>query len=402
MAGAPLLEHTLKAIKGAGIDDVLIIVHYMKDEIISHFKDGSSLGLRITYAEQVDLLGTGHALKVAQPFVGKDRFLLVYGDLVFNPSVLIAMLQNDSKTFRDNSEGGSILGIKVEDVSEYGSLHITGERLDSINEKPSHGMSGIINGGIYLLPYGIFTYFDETAKSERGEVELTSSINIAIKKGVKFAVHLSDLSSWVDVGRPWNLLEANQVLLDSLVQTSRVEGIVDQGATMHGNIVVEKGATVLAGSYIEGPVWISSGCEVGPNSYLRPYTYLCSGSKVGNACEIKASIIMPDSHVGHLSYIGDSIIGAGCNIGAGTITANLRFDDLPINMSIKGKRVSSGRRKMGAVLGDGVKTGINVSLYPGVKVGRGSWISPHASIDRDIPPDTLVTQRSSYEMRKRR
>lgn len=395
-----MLEHTLKAIKGAGITDVLLIVHYMKDEIISHFKDGSSLGLRISYAEQVDLLGTGHALKVAQPFIGKEQFLLVYGDLVFNPSLLNEMLSS-APAFGNGREGGSILGIKVEDMSEYGSLHITAGILDSIKEKPSHGVAGIINGGIYLLSPKIFACVDETQKSERGEIELTSSINIAIKKGAKFAVHVSDLGNWVDVGRPWNLLEANKILLDS-VQKSRIEGNVEQGVTIRGNVIVEKGASILAGSYIEGPVWISSGCEVGPNCYLRSYTYLCSDSKVGNACEIKSSIIMPDSHVGHLSYIGDSIIGFGCNLGAGTITANLRFDDLPINMSIKGKRVSSGRRKMGAVFGDEVKTGINVSLFPGVKVGRGSWISPHASIDRDVPPDTLVSQRSSYEMRKRR
>jgi len=396
------LEHTLRAIKGAGIDEVLIIVHYMKEEIMSYFGDGAAIGMRLSYAEQVDLLGTGHALKVAQPFLGDEKFLLVYGDLAFNPSLLKPMLPGEPSGAREGAEGGSILGVSVEDVSEYGSLIVSGDRLEMIKEKPSHGQNGVINGGIYVLPPSIFACIAETPVSERGEIELTSAINIALKKGIGFNVHLSDGSRWVDVGRPWNLLGANRVLMDALLLESRIEGDVEAGATIHGNVVVEDGASVLSGSYIEGPVWISSGCKVGPNCYLRPYTYICRGAKVGNACEVKASIIMENTHVGHLTYLGDSIIGSGCNIGAGTITANLRFDEGPVNVLIKGKRMSSGRKKLGAFLGDRVKTGINVSLYPGVKVGSGSWISPHASIDHDIPPGMLVTERDSCEMRKRR
>jgi bifunctional UDP-N-acetylglucosamine pyrophosphorylase/glucosamine-1-phosphate N-acetyltransferase len=140
---------------------------------------------------------------------------------------------------------------------------------------------------------------------------------------------------------------------------------------------------------------------VGPNCYLRPYTYLCKGVRVGNACEIKGSILMENCHVGHLSYIGDSVLGANCNLGAGTITANLRFDDLPVKMNVKDEPVSS-RRKLGAFLGDDVKTGINVSLFPGVKVGSDSWIGPHVPLNEDIPPQTLVTAKVDLRIRQRR
>jgi len=397
-----MLEHTLKAIKGAGIEEVVMTVHYMKEAIMSKFGDGSSLGLRITYAEQVDLLGTGHALKVVQPYLGNERFLLVYGDLAFNPSLLKRMLSEEEGSNGAANQGGAILGVSVDDISEYGSLVMSGDRLESIKEKPTHGRRGVINGGIYLLQPSIFACVDETPVSERGEIELTSSINLALSKGIRFRVHLTDTAQWVDVGRPWNLLEANRILMDALVTESRIEGEVEEGAKIRGNVVVERGASVLSGSYIEGPVWVSSGCKVGPNCYLRPYTYLCRGAKVGHACEIKASIIMEDSRVGHLSYLGDSIIGSGSNIGAGTITANLRFDEGPVGAFIKGKRVSSGRKKLGAFLGDCVKTGINVSISPGVKVGYGSWISPHTALDRDVPPGMLVSERRLFEMHKRR
>jgi len=123
---------------------------------------------------------------------------------------------------------------------------------------------------------------------------------------------------------------------------------------------------------------------------------------VGNGCEVKASILQEDSHVGHLSYVGDSIVGAGSNLGAGTITANLKFDGQPVEVMVKGEKIQTGRRKLGAFLGDGVKTGINVSLFPGVKVGEQSWIGPHVALDRDVPPNTLVTLKSSLEIRQRR
>jgi bifunctional UDP-N-acetylglucosamine pyrophosphorylase/glucosamine-1-phosphate N-acetyltransferase len=110
---------------------------------------------------------------------------------------------------------------------------------------------------------------------------------------------------------------------------------------------------------------------------------------------------MDRTHVGHLSYIGDSVIGADCNIGAGTITANLRFDDLPIKVTVKGERVDSRKRKLGAFLGDRVKTGINVSLYPGVKVGPNSWIAPHAVVSRDVPPNTFLIQKFEVEEKRR-
>jgi bifunctional UDP-N-acetylglucosamine pyrophosphorylase/glucosamine-1-phosphate N-acetyltransferase len=93
---------------------------------------------------------------------------------------------------------------------------------------------------------------------------------------------------------------------------------------------------------------------------------------------------MEDTKVPHLSYVGDSIIGKNCNLGAGTITANIRFDSKPIKSRIKGVQVDSGRKKLGAVLGDNVNTGINVSLFPGIKIGPDSWIGPGVTVMQDV------------------
>jgi bifunctional UDP-N-acetylglucosamine pyrophosphorylase/glucosamine-1-phosphate N-acetyltransferase len=148
---------------------------------------------------------------------------------------------------------------------------------------------------------------------------------------------------------------------------------------------LSEGSLVKSGSYIEGPVYVGEGAVVGPNAYLRPGTSLGKGAKVGAGCEVKNSIVMDDAKIPHLSYIGDSILGNGVSLGAGTITANLKFNDSNVKSRVKGRLIDSGQRKLGATLGDGAKTGINVSIFPGVKIGADAWIGPGATVRADIP-----------------
>ena len=99
---------------------------------------------------------------------------------------------------------------------------------------------------------------------------------------------------------------------------------------------------------------------------------------------MKRSVILNDSNVPHLNYVANSIIAEGCNLGAGTKIANLRFDDANVKVTIKGRRIDSGRRELGAIIGYNVKTGINVSIYPGVKIGSDSWIEANVLVKRDV------------------
>jgi bifunctional UDP-N-acetylglucosamine pyrophosphorylase/glucosamine-1-phosphate N-acetyltransferase len=105
---------------------------------------------------------------------------------------------------------------------------------------------------------------------------------------------------------------------------------------------------------------------------------------VGHGVEIKNSILMAEAAVPHLAYVGDSVLGRGVNLGAGTNVANLRHDDASVRMTVKGEQVDTGRRKLGAVLGDGARTGINVSLNAGVKIGSGVNIKPGEAVLRDV------------------
>jgi bifunctional UDP-N-acetylglucosamine pyrophosphorylase/glucosamine-1-phosphate N-acetyltransferase len=160
---------------------------------------------------------------------------------------------------------------------------------------------------------------------------------------------------------------------------------------------VAETARIRSGAYIEGPAFIDEEADVGPNCYIRPFTSIGKKVRIGNACEIKNSMIMDHTHIGHLSYVGDSIIGEGGNLGAGTITANYRLDAGTIKMMVKDKIVDSEKKKLGAILGDNVKTGINALLMPGIKVGKDSWIGPNLIVQRDLPPDSRVFLRQEVE-----
>ena len=133
---------------------------------------------------------------------------------------------------------------------------------------------------------------------------------------------------------------------------------------------------------------IGKNCTIGPNAFLRPYTCIGDNCKVGQAVEIKNSIIMEGTYVPHLSYVGDSVIGRNVNFGAGAITANLRHDDRTILVNVKGDPLDSGRRKLGALVGDNVKFGSNVVVNPGKKIGAGALVWPGVVINKDIEPGT--------------
>jgi bifunctional UDP-N-acetylglucosamine pyrophosphorylase/glucosamine-1-phosphate N-acetyltransferase len=165
---------------------------------------------------------------------------------------------------------------------------------------------------------------------------------------------------------------------------------------------VAKSARIRSGAYIEGPAFIDEECDIGPNCYIRPSTSFGRKVRVGNACEIKNTIVMDFTHVGHLSYVGDSILGEHCNLGAGTVIANYRLDSRSVKMVIKDQLVDTGRRKLGAVLGDNVKTGIQSSFMPGVKVGVNSWVGPNFMVEHDLPANSMTFLKQNCEMREKK
>jgi UDP-N-acetylglucosamine diphosphorylase/glucosamine-1-phosphate N-acetyltransferase len=386
VGGKPILEHCLDALKKAGITEALIVTHYLGKAIREYLGDGDRFGLRLTYIEQPSILGTGNAASMAEPYVD-GKFVLIYGDLLFSEDALKNLIQ----MFETEHPDAAMVVTQVTKPENYGIIELENARkIKRIVEKPATGEtpSNLANAGLYIFNAEIFKTIRSIKSSVRGEIELTDAISLMVKHKKKVRATEIPKNEWLDIGQPWDLLEANTWALKRMEH--KVLGTVEEGAHLIGPVTVAKTARVRSGAYIEGPSFIDEGADVGPNCYIRPYTSLGKNTRVGNACEIKNSIIMDRTHVGHLSYMGDSIIGEHCNLAAGTLLANLRFDDGHVKMMVKNKVVDTGRRKLGAILGDEVKTGINALLMPGVKVGQNSWIGPDYMVQRDIEANTIA------------
>lgn len=184
---------------------------------------------------------------------------------------------------------------------------------------------------------------------------------------------------------PWHTLRANELHVAALAE-SMIEGEVHPHAVIDGKVTIGAGTRLLPGVYIEGNVVIGRDCKIGPNCYLRGNTSIGDHCHVGQAVEIKNSILLDRTNVGHLGYVGDSVLGSGVNFGAGTTTSNLRHDGAHHRSMVAGKLVDTGRRKFGCIVGDGVHTGINTSIYPGRNLFPGTSTRPGEVVSRDLHP----------------
>ena len=383
IAGKPLIFHTMEALEKAGISETLVVYGYHAGKI-REAVETQSWKMKISFVNQKERKGTAHAAGHAKKFVGKANAILMNGDVMVGPDTFEGLIALHKKKGFDMT----LSVTPIEDPSPYGVVKVQRGKAKALIEKPEpkQMLSNLVNAGVYAISSPLWESIEKTELSPRGEYEITDSISMLIAKGNVGAYKLP--SWWLDVGKPWDLLEANKLHLGNL--EGRVDGTVEEGAVLKGEVFIGENTVVKSGAYIEGPVFIDGESVIGPNCYIRPHTSLGRRVKIGNAVEVKNSIIMDDTNVGHLSYVGDSIIGQRSNFGAGTITANLRHDNSSIFVTVKGERLNSGRRKLGAIIGDDVKTGIGTSISPGIVLHQGSQTGVGVVVDRDIPPNKLV------------
>ena len=366
VAGKPFLEHTIQALIEAGIGDISILTGYRGSIIKDHFGDGEEFGANVDYLIQPKRLGTAHAVGIAKDQIN-ETFLCLNGDVIVTPSMINSMIDH----YKRNKNEIMAL-VEVDDVSRFGEVEVEDGKVSGINEKSGRSHKGLINGGIYVFEPDIFKIIEETPISNRGEYEITKTIELRMKER-DFDAFVPG-QKWVDIGSPWDLLSAHEIYMESIEGVK--EGVIEKNVRINGEVVLKEGALIKSGTYMEGNIILDEGAVIGPNSYIRGSTYIGKGSKIGAASEVKNSIILEDSKIPHHNYVGDSIIGRGCNLGSGTKVANLRLDGGQIPVTLKGKKINSGRRKLGVIMGDDVKTGINAVIDPGTIIFSGSMIGP--------------------------
>jgi bifunctional UDP-N-acetylglucosamine pyrophosphorylase/glucosamine-1-phosphate N-acetyltransferase len=365
VADRPLAAHAADAAASAGAGELLFIVGYEADAVRDYFGEEHA-GVPVSYAVQHEQAGTADAVRAAAEYLD-GPFAVLNGDNLYDPAGIEALF----------GAGPAVGAHRVDDPTNYGVLSTEDGTVTDIVEKPADPPTDLANTGAYLFPEAARDWLD-VPESERGEREIT---DVLARVVTEYDVSAVEIDRWLDVGRPWELLEANEWKLAELDRD--VRGSVHETADLRGPVVVEEGAAVDAGVVVEGPALIRSGASVGPNAYVRGATLVDEDAKIGHGVEVKNSVFMSGATAGHLSYVGDSLLGRDVNLGAGTTVANLRHDDSPVEMTVKGERVSTGRRKFGVVVGDEAKTGINVSLNVGTKLSSGAGVPPGKTVTRD-------------------
>ena len=381
VAGKPFLQHIIESLKNAGLKDIYLLIGWRHERIKEYFGDGSKFGVKISYLEQEQRLGTAHAISIAEPYM-KKNFMCINGDIVIGRDFIKHML-NDQRRFK----GTTMALKKVENPYDYGIVETSGDHVTKIIEKPERPRSNLVNAGVYIFTPKIFKKIAETPRSSRGEYEIADSLQMLIS-GQELYASIPPYT-WIDVSLPWHLLDANSILAEN-IRPSRGGAKIESGVTIDGKLKVGKGTRIRSGSYISGTVIIGENCDIGPNCYIRGTTTIGNGCKIGNAVEVKNSIVMHGTNIPHHNYVGDSILGENCNLGSGTKVANLKLDESNIDVVIKDSVFNTNRRKLGVIMGNDVKTGINSMINVGTVIGEYSEIGPGAFVSGNIAPGSKI------------
>lgn len=366
VANKTLLEHNLEQLSGM-VDEAILIVGFKKEMIVEAIGHRYA-DVEIRYVEQKEQLGTGHALLQARDFI-QDRFLMLAGDDLYSMKDIKKLLQHKY----------AALTKQVADPSRFGVFIAEGKKAIGIVEKPKEFVSDRANTSCYVFHKDIFPCLETLKRSERGELELTDAIREIAVNDDFFIENIEDF--WLPIGYPWSLLEANAHFLKNIRQ--EIKGTIEDNVTIKGNLMLGEGSEVRSGSYFEGNVMIGRNCKIGPNAYIRGFTAVGDDCRIGPA-EVTNSIFSDGCRCDHSAYVGDSVLGEKAHLGAHTVTANLRHDGKNPKSMVKGALIDTGRRKLGAILGDGTNTGIGTLFYPGRKMWPFTYTKPGEIVSKDI------------------
>lgn len=398
VAGLPMVCHVGQTAKSAGGDALSIVVGRGKDQVAEAL---NAHGVEAELFEQTERLGTAHAVLAARPSLEQnyDDVLVMFGDtpLVDAEALLTA---------RAALAGGAavvVMGFRTDNPTGYGRLIEADGQLLAIREEKEASEDEkkitFCNGGLMAIAGQYALELIDGVKNDnaKGEYYLTDIAEIAQKAGHKVVAVEVAFENVLGVNTRVELAEAEAIWQKRRRRDLMLEGvsmqapetvylhhdtIIEAGAMIEPNVyfgpqtIVKAGAKIRGFSHIEGAT-IGTGAEIGPFARLRPGAELSAGSKVGNFCEVKKAKIGEGAKVNHLTYIGDAIIGAKANIGAGTITCN--YD---------------GFNKHLTEIGAGAFIGSNSSLIAPVTLGDGAYVASGSVVTTDVPADALAFGRS--------
>jgi len=393
--GKPLIQYVIETMKEAGLKDFIIVIGHNGQQIKDYLKNGDDLGVNIEYTFQKEALGTANALETAKDFV-EEHFFVVNADDIFESSLIKGMI----KRFKE-SDADMVLSCKpVEETWKFGIIQVEKDKVTRIIEKPPKGRepSNLAVIGAYIMTKKIFDYFKKCPISDH---QYEDAIQRFIEnKNIVRAITYDEF--FAGYKYTWDLLTLNEYLMDKFIKKQIIEEDVkiSERAQVEGNAWIRQGTRILEGACIRGPCYIGSSSLIGNNCLVWNFSSIGNNCVVGFSSEIKHSLVGEGCWF-HMNYIGDSIISDNCLFGAGTITANFRFDEKSIKLKIDDKEIDSGRDKFGAIVADNCKTGINACLLPGVRIGPHSLVGPNVCLYEDLEPNKIILiEEKSYVVKE--
>lgn len=406
IAGLPIVGHVAKAVQGAGGSDIALVVGRGADKVE---KAVCSLVSNITVHEQVERLGTGHAVLAAESAIaaGYDDIIVVFGD---TPLIETSALE----VAREKLASGSdivVMGFRPDNPHGYGRLIEQDGQLIAIREEKDASETekkiDFCNGGLMALRGNNALALLHAIKNEnaKGEYYLTDVVEIANSQGKSvIAIEISP-DNVIGINTRLELAEAETIWQNRKRREMMLAGVsmqapetvffshdtlIESDVTLEPNIVFGLGVSIATGtvihafSHIEGAK-IGASATIGPFARLRPGADLAEKAKVGNFVEVKNAKIGQGAKLNHLSYIGDATIGAEANIGAGTITCN--YD---------------GYNKYHTEIGTNTFIGSNSSLVAPVSIGDNAYVASGSVITENVPADALAFGRARQEIKEGR
>jgi glucose-1-phosphate thymidylyltransferase len=319
IANKPMIFYGLEHLSKAGIKEIAVILGPIREGVRETIGDGSNFGLEITYIDQPDPKGLAHAVLVAEDFLKSSPFVMYLGDNLLKQGVRPLI-----NAYFNQGSDCVICVSAVNDPDRYGIVELdTKGKVCRLVEKPKEPKSNLALAGAYLFNDSIFEAVKKIKPSWRNELEITDAIQFLLENGKKISVQHID-GWWKDTGKPEDLLEANQLVLDDL--QSKCEASVDKSCQIIGKVSIGQNTVIKPLTRIKGPVIIGKNCEIGPNVYLGPYTSIGDNVRILSG-EVEGSIIMQNAFINCNKRIIDSIIGRQSRLESGDAIypSGLRF-----------------------------------------------------------------------------
>ncbi len=386
--GKPLILHVIENLKQAGLRDFLVVCGPNGAKIQKFLSDGAEFGVNIKYCFQKDPLGMANALESAADQL-EDKFFVVNADDIFESHLVEDMIAVFKK-----SDAEILLSCKpVEETWKFGIIEKDRDKVTRLVEKPPKGSekSNLAVIGVYLLTKEILRYYARVGVSDH---QYEDAIQAFITDG-HTVKSVSYDGFFAGYKYPWDLFSINQHLMTKLITEKVIEddAQISDRAEIQGKVWICKGAKILGGACLNGPVYVGQNSVIGNNALIRNFSSIGSNCTVGFSSEVKRSIV-GDNCLFHMNFVGDSIISDNCLFGAGAITANFRFDEKNIRVNVDAKKVDSGTNKLGTVVGENSKVGVNATLAPGTKVGPNSIVGSGVILQSDLAPGMAVFSES--------